>query len=252
MIMTMPKFQIFTPAQIKSLLEGGRILRECLDLVKLMIKPGVKTKDLDEFAEEFILSRGAKPGFKGYRGFPNTLCTSVNEECVHGIPGRRLLKGGDIISVDCGVIYESLYTDASFTSAVGAVTADAKRLIDVTSICLANAVGVIRAGARIGDISAVIEKTAELAGFHPVRALTGHGIGSDLHQFPDIPNFGTSAEGPRIPANTILAVEPIISAGSHDIVTSGDGWTLSTKDGSLCAHFEHTLLVQEQGCEILA
>jgi len=249
----MPSFQIFTSDQIASFRRGGEILRGCLDCVAGMAASGVSTRELDRRAEEYIRSHaGAVPGFKGYHGFPATLCTSVNEETVHGIPGDRRLREGDIISLDCGVLYDGLYTDACVTVAVGAVSPLARGLLVVTEKALRNALGVLRAGARVGDVSAAVERTVRAEGFAPVRALTGHGLGTDLHQFPDIPNFGKAGTGAAFPAHTVVAIEPIISAGSDAIEETGDGWTIRVKDRALTAHFEHTVLVTAEGCEILA
>jgi len=247
-----PKFQIFTDLEIESLRKGGKILRACLDLVEGMIEPGITTKELDQAAEKFITSQGALPGFKGYHSYPATLCTSIDEECVHGIPSERVLNKGEIVSVDCGVLVDGLYTDACFTAPVGKISEEAEKLLVVTKQCLENVVLMLKKGVKGGDISATVQKTAEAAGFHPVRALTGHGLGSTLHQFPDVSNVGEAGTGASFPANTIVAIEPIISAGSDAVAQGSDGWTLSTKDGALCAHFEHTLLVLPQGCEILA
>ncbi len=248
----MSKFQIFTDAEVESLRKGGKILRACLDLIEDMVNPGVTTLELDEAAERFIRDRDATPGFKGYRNFPATLCTSINEQCVHGIPGDRQLEEGDIISVDCGVIFDGLYTDACFTAAVGEINSDAKKLMQVTKICLENVVEMLREGVKVGDISALVQETAEADGFHPVKALTGHGLGKNLHQFPDIPNLGEAGTGPKIPTRTLLAIEPIISAGSDTVEAGDDAWTLSTSDKALCAHFEHTLLILPDGCEVIA
>ena len=248
----MSKFQIFSEQEIDSLRKGGKILRSCLNLVEGMVSPGVTTLELDQAAEKFIRDHGAVPGFEGYRNFPSTLCTSVNEQCVHGIPGEHQLKEGDIISVDCGVIFDGLYTDACFTAAAGEISSDAKKLMSVTKLCLEKVVEKLREGVRVGDISALIQETAEADGFHPVKALTGHGLGKNLHQFPDIPNLGDAGTGPKIPAGTLLAIEPIISAGSDSVEAGEDAWTLSTSDKALCAHFEHTLLVLEGGCDVIA
>ncbi|MBU0458321.1 type I methionyl aminopeptidase [Patescibacteria group bacterium] len=248
----MSKFQIFSDEQIESLRRGGKILRATLDLVEGMIKPGITTAELDKAAEELIVSSGGKPGFKGYHNFPKTLCTSINEECVHGIPSDRVLEDGQIISVDCGVVVDGLYTDACFTAAVGNISIEARKLMDVTKNCLRNVVEILREGVKVGDISAMVQQTAEEEGFHPVRSLSGHGLGTTLHQFPDIPNIGEKGTGATLPVNTIIAVEPIISAGSDAVEQSQDGWTLSTKDKALCAHYEHTLLVLADGCEVLA
>ncbi|MCF7844260.1 MAG: type I methionyl aminopeptidase [Kiritimatiellales bacterium] len=248
----MSQFQIFSEQEIESLKIGGKILRACLDMLEAMVEPGITTKDLDSEAEKFIIAQGGRPGFKGYHNFPATLCTSVNEESVHGIPSNRVLNDGDIVSVDCGVIIDNLYTDACFTAAVGNISDEAQKLMDVTKQCLENVVKLLKKGVRTGDISAIVQKTAEDAGFHPVRSLTGHGLGTNLHQFPDIPNVGEAGTGPRLPENTLIAVEPIISAGSDAVVPTEDDWTLVIKDHALCAHFEHTLLIGETGCKVIA
>jgi len=245
-------FQIFTEKEIAALREGGKILRECLQRVAGMVRPGVKTVTLDQEAQRFILSHsGALPGFKGYHGYPATLCTSVNDECVHGIPSERILKEGDIVSLDCGVLYHNLYTDACVTVAVGNVAPQARSLMEKTSQALASAISAARAGAKVGDLSAVIEEMAKSGGFTPVRFLTGHGLGSNLHQFPDIPNSGKAGTGPILPVSTIIAVEPIICAGNGAISEKDDGWTIVTDDGSIWATEEHTLLILPTGCEIL-
>jgi methionyl aminopeptidase len=248
----MSRFQIFGDEEIAALRTGGKILRECLDHIASLIEPGITTGELDRIAEEFIRARDGLPGFKGYHNYPATLCTSLNEECVHGIPGERKLQEGDIISVDCGVIYAGLYTDACFTAPVGTVSSEAQKLLTVTQQCLKNVVDLVRVGVRVGDISALVQKTAEAEGFHPVRSLTGHGLGKTLHQFPDIPNLGQAGTGAILPLHTLIAVEPIISAGSDAVISGDDGWTLSTKDSALCAHFEHTLFVEEEGCVVIA
>lgn len=249
----MSTFQIFTPVEIASMRRGGSILHACLKHVSSLALPGVTTKELDIAAEEFIRSYGdALPAFKGYHGFPATLCTSVNDECVHGIPGKRVLKDGDIVSLDCGVLYDSLYTDACVTVGVGHVDPHAEVLLQITEEALIRAVRAVRAGIRVGDISAAIEETVTAKGFVPIKPLTGHGVGYSLHQFPDVPNFTRSDLGPRIPEHTALAIEPIISMGKKDGVKEGeDGWTLKTQDGAFSAHFEHTVLVTGIGCEVL-
>ena len=249
----MPQFQIFSDEQIESLRKGGKILRDCLNFVSKMVKPGVMTKDLDEAAQMFIRDRGGVPGFKGYQGYPATLCTSVNEECVHGIPGDRVLNEGDIVAIDCGVLFDDLYTDACVTVPVGKISSDAQKLLDVTQEALKKALTVLKAGVHVGDISSTVQQTVESEGFTVIRALTGHGLGSTLHQFPDVPNFGKAGKGPEIPAKTILAIEPITSVGkSSSVLETGDGWTLVTKDRALSAHFEHTVLVMDDNCEIIA
>ena len=248
----MPQFQTFDERQIQSLRRGGKILRECLEHVSQLVEPGISTKVLDQAAEKFIRQSGGIPGFKGYKGYPATLCTSVNEECVHGLPGDRILNEGDILSLDCGVLMDNLYTDACMTVPVGQVTPNALNLMQHAKDALAAALRVIRAGIHIGDISATVQKVVEEGGYTVLRALTGHGLGTNLHQYPDVPNFGVSGKGPTIPLHTILAIEPIVSAGkSSGIKEGGDGWTLKTTDGALSAHMEHTVLVEEGGCEIL-
>lgn len=249
----MSDIQILTEAEQKSVRHGGKILRDCLDYVAALVKPGVSTCVLDERAEEFIRSHeGATPAFKGYKGYPAAICTSVNEQCVHGIPSDRELAEGDIIAIDCGVLFDDLYTDACLTVPVGRVSDEAERLLNATKQALDAAVKMIRQNTKVGDISATVQRVVERAGFRPVRSLTGHGLGRTLHQFPDIPNLGTAGTGVVIPMDALIAVEPIVSAGSDEIVESGDGWTLSIRDSALSAHFEHTVLVQAEHCEIIA
>lgn len=248
----MAKFQLFDGRQIASLRTGGKILRDCLAMLREKVTPGVTTKALDDLAESFIRDHDGIPAFKGYHGFPATLCTSVNEVCVHGIPGSRALLDGDIVSLDCGVIFDGLYTDSCITVGVGSVSSDAQTLMDVTERALENAIAIVRAGIKVGDISGTIQETVEAEGCTPVEALTGHGVGTELHQFPDIPNRGRKRTGPVIPAGTALAIEPIITLGKGRIRQEDDGWTINVADGSLAAHVEHTVLVTEDGCEILA
>ena len=249
----MSDIQILTEEEIESVRCGGKILRGCLDHVASLVEPGVTTAFLDEKAEEFITSHeGATPAFKGYQNYPSTLCTSINEACVHGIPSDRELNEGDIVALDCGVLLDDLYTDACTTVAVGNISEDAQRLLDVTQKALDSALAIIRKNTKVGDVSSTIQAIVEKEGFHPVRSLTGHGLGKTLHQFPDIPNLGTADTGAELPIGTLIAIEPIVSAGSDEIKESGDGWTLSIKDGALSAHFEHTVLVQAENCEIIA
>ncbi len=248
----MSSFQIFSPAEIESLRQGGKILRGALELVAKRVRPGVTTGELDRLAEEYILSQGARPAFKGYNGFTGTLCTSINEEAVHGIPGDRELAEGDIVSLDCGVVFDGLYTDACVTVAVGEVDRRKRELIQATEEALAAACAILRAGVRVGDISATIQEHVERAGFRCIPVLTGHGLGKTLHQFPDVPNVGKGGAGPVLPERTIIAIEPITCAGKGDVRDAGDGWTLVTKDSTPAAHAEHTVLILAEGCEILA
>lgn len=249
----MSGFQIFDPGQIDSLRKAGKALRECLQHTGASVKAGMTTKDLDIIAEKFIRAHGGTPAFLGYHGFTGTLCTSINDECVHGIPSKdRVLKEGDIVSLDCGVIVDNLYTDACITVPVGRVPKETLQFLDTTKQALEAACAQVRPGAQIGDISATVQETVEGGGYKCVRALTGHGLGDSLHQFPDIPNVGEHGTGPVLPAWTLIAIEPITSMGTANIREGDDGWTICTGDGALSAHFEHTVLVTEDGYEIIA
>jgi methionyl aminopeptidase len=251
---SMSQFQLFTAHEIENLRTGGGILAACLQEVAKHVTPGISTGELDAIAEEFICShKGAMPAFKGYNGFPKTLCTSINEECVHGIPSEtRYLEEGDIVALDGGVIYGGLYTDACITVPVGTISQEVTRFLSVSKDALENACALIKPGTHIGDISAMIEDTVVRGGYRCMKALTGHGLGTTLHQFPDVPNVGRRGTGPVLPAHTIIAIEPITSMGTDDIREGDDGWTITTRDGSFSAHFEHTVLVTEDGYEILA
>jgi len=243
---------------LKSLQEIEKIQKACLiaadilEGVQEQIKPGVTTLFLDEFAEKVILSIGARPAFKGYRGYPRTLCTSVNEQVVHGIPSKDVvLKSGDIISVDVGTIVEGFYGDAARTFPVGTVTHEAERLIRTTEEALLRGITAARAENRLYDISSAIQGYAESQGFSVVREFVGHGIGRSLHEDPQVPNFGTKGQGPRLKEGMVLAIEPMINAGSSVTVVKEDGWTAVTEDGSLSAHFEHTIAIMPDGPRIL-
>jgi methionyl aminopeptidase len=248
----MSSFQIFTLKEIEHLRAAGAILRACLEAAAKEVRPGITTGELDRFAEGFIVARGGRPAFQGYHGFPATLCTSVNDECVHGIPGKRVLHDGDIVSLDCGVIVGGLYTDACVTVPVGAVSADVETFLAKSKAALEAACAIVKPGIRIGDISATVQQEVEGAGYSCVKSLTGHGLGNTLHQYPDIPNVGRAGSGPVVPAHTIIAIEPITAMGQGSIRDADDGWTIATADGSLSAHFEHTVLVTGSGHEILA
>lgn len=248
----MSSCQVYTEEEVALIRKGGAVLRQCLDMIEKEVCIGITTAELDAKAEEFIRSNGGEPGFKGYQGFPATLCTSVNEECVHGIPSERVLKEGDIISIDCGVIFEGLYTDACITVPVGKISKDASHLLDVTKGALAAVIGIAKAGVRVGDLSATIQKYAEDRGCVPVQSLTGHGVGRNLHEFPDIPNIGTMGTGAMIPAGCVIALEPIFTLHDSHVVQRSDGWTLSVRDNGISAHFEHTIVLLDETCEILA
>ncbi|MBP7114027.1 MAG: type I methionyl aminopeptidase [Candidatus Peribacteraceae bacterium] len=246
--------QIFSAEQQESLRKGGAILRECLKHVASLVKPGISTLELDTAAEEFILGKGGVPAFKGYHGFPGTLCTSVNDQVVHGIPSAGpLLKNGDIVSLDGGVILDGLYTDACVTVGVGDIDPKTRSfLAHVSELLEAVIVEVVRAGVQVGDISSYIEKAVRRGGFGVVRTLTGHGLGDTLHQFPDVPNVGKAGTGPKLPVGTMIAIEPIATMGSPEVYTGIDNWTVLTKDTSLACHFEHSVIITEKGCEIIA
>lgn len=243
--------QIFSPEQIASLRKGGKILHDCLRHTAAFVTPGITTGELDTIAEEFIRDRNALPAFKGYRNFPATLCTSVNDVCVHGMPGKEELSEGDIISIDCGVLLDDLYTDSCITVPVGSVSDDTQKLLDATEKALTAGLRTVHAGARTNDISKAVHASLVNDGFDTMRQLTGHGLGETLHQFPEIFNFPQKKNGPKLPANTIIAIEPISTAGSVQVKEDSDGWTLRTTDGALSGHFEHTVLVTEEGCEVL-
>lgn len=231
--------------------DAGRIVAEVLDGIRKNVSPGVKTRELDEYVESYIVSKGAKPAFKGYRGFPASICTSVNEQVVHGIPSGRSLKKGDIISLDVGVNYKGFYGDAAVTLAVGKVSPLARRLVSVTEEALENGLKEVVEGKRLSDLSSAIQNYTESEGFSVVRNFVGHGIGRDLHEDPQIPNYGNPGEGPVLRAGMTLAIEPMINAGGWGVKILKDGWTAVTKDRSLSAHFEHTVAITKNGLNIL-
>jgi len=214
-------------------------------------KPGVTTQRLDEIAEAFVRSEGAQPAFKGYYGYPATICASVNEEVVHGIPGKRVLKDGDIIGIDVGVILDGFYSDAARTFAVGKVDPESQRLIDVTREALVKGIGQAVAGNRLSDISWAVQSFAEKEGFSVVRQYVGHGIGKNLHEEPQVPNFGKPHEGPTLVEGMALAIEPMLNAGTHEVEVLPDGWTVVTKDGKRSGHFEQTIFVGKNKAEIV-
>lgn len=244
---------IKTPEELEVMRQGGCILKETLDAMEREVRPGISTAELDRIAEAVIRAHpGAKPGFKGYHGFPATLCTSVNEEVVHGIPSKdMILEEGDIIGVDCGVLYKGFYTDACRTFLVGEVEPEVRHFVKTTKKALKNALKEVKAGRQVGDISAAIEKTLIGQGYHPVIECTGHGVGKDLHEPPEILNAGDKGTGATLEAGMVLAIEPISCMGKGDVKTAEDGWTVVSADRSLSAHFEHTVLVTENGCEVL-
>lgn len=243
---------------LKSLQEIEKIRRACLivanvlEIIRTKVQAGVTTKELDNFAEQFIRDAGAKPAFKGYRGYPCSLCTSVNEQVVHGIPSQGvMLKQGDIISIDVGAVVDGFYGDAAITVPVGSITNEAERLIRVTEESLFKGIAEARPGNRLYDISAAVQSHVEAHGFSVVREFVGHGIGRSLHEDPQIPNFGDRGGGPRIKTGMVLAIEPMVNAGGCVTRVKEDGWTAVTADGSLSAHFEHTIAVMDDGPLIL-
>ena len=238
--------------EIDAIRAAARIVAKTIEMLRLEVRPGVTTAELDELAEAFIRDHGARPAFKGYRGFPASICPAINEEVVHGIPGARRLVEGDIVGLDVGVEKDGYYGDAAITVAVGAVSEQARRLLEVSREALARGVGQARAGNRVGDISHAIQSFVEDHGYSVVRSLVGHGIGREMHEEPQVPNFGPPERGPRLMAGQVLAIEPMVNAGGPDVVTRPDGWTVVTRDGSLSAHFEHTVAVGPEGPEILS
>ncbi|MFA6588072.1 MAG: type I methionyl aminopeptidase [Patescibacteria group bacterium] len=237
--------------EINALKEGGRILAEVLRKISEVIKPGTKAGELDALAEKLIRKAGAEPAFKGYQDYPATLCVSVNSEVVHGIPGHKIFKNGDIVGLDCGLKYKNLYTDAALTVGVGKISKAAARLIEVTEDSFWQGVKAIKAGVTTGDIGHAIQAYAEANGFNVVRALVGHGVGRQVHEDPKIPNYGAKGMGVKLEAGTIIAVEPMLTEGGYEVATASDHWTVVTADGGLAAHYEHTILVTEKGSEII-
>ncbi len=243
---------------LKSLQEIEKIRKACLivadvlDAIRGLVRPGVTTQALDEFAERFIVAAGAKPAFKGYRGYPKTLCTSVNHEVIHGIPSKAVvLKQGDIIGIDVGTILDGFYGDAAITLPVGTISTEAERLMRVTEESLFRGIAQAQAGNRLYDISHTVQNHVESNGYSVVREFVGHGIGRNLHEDPQIPNFGAPGQGPRLKPGMVLAIEPMVNVGGSATVTQEDNWTAVTADGSLSAHFEHTIAVMPDGPWIL-
>ena len=238
--------------EIEKARASNRIVAEVLSVLREKVKPGLTTMELDKIAESITEKRGAKPAFKGYRGYPFSLCTSVNEEVVHGMPSNRVLMEGDIIGLDFGVYYQGLYGDSAVTLPVGRVDDQATRLMQVTEQSLYMAINQACAGNRLGDISATVQETAESSGYSVVRDFVGHGIGNSLHEDPQIPNFGKKGRGIELKRGMILAIEPMINAGKYRVKILSDGWTVVTADGSLSAHFEHSVAITDNGPEILS
>ncbi len=232
--------------------EACRISAGALDLIGRAVEPGVTTAELDRIAEQYILSEGGTPNFKNYQGYPATACISINHEVIHGIPNKnRVLKAGDIVSVDLGAKFGGYHGDNAATFAVGDINPKAKRLIDTTRQSLYEGIKMARAGGRIGDISYAIQQYVEARGYSVVRDFVGHGIGTNLHEAPEVPNFGSLGRGIRLLPGMTIAIEPMVNAGKPDVKVMPDGWTVLTKDGSLSAHFEHTVAITSEGPQIM-
>ncbi|MDQ6891419.1 MAG: type I methionyl aminopeptidase [Acidobacteriota bacterium] len=231
--------------------DASRVVLETLDIVELAVVPGVTTEELDRIAEEEIRRRGAKPAFVGYRGYPKTLCTSVNDEVVHGIPGRRVLKEGDVVGVDCGAVVAGYYGDASRTMAVGSISPDRAKLLEVTRQGLAAGIAAANPGSRVSDIGAAVEAVAIPHGYGVVRDFVGHGVGTALHEEPQIPNYGPGGRGSLLRAGMVIAIEPMFNLGRAEVSTDKDGWTVRTRDGSVSAHFENTVAIGAKGAVVL-
>ncbi|RIX47865.1 type I methionyl aminopeptidase [Paenibacillus nanensis] len=238
-------------SELRLMREAGRIVAETHRLMAQAVRPGITTGELDEIADKYIRSQGATPSFKGYNGFPSSICASVNDELVHGFPGSRKLNEGDIISIDIGAQYEGYHGDSAWTYAVGTVTPEVQKLLDVTEESLYAGLALVKPDVRLYTISHAIQKVIEAAGFSVVREYVGHGIGAELHEEPQIPNYGIPDRGPRLKPGMVLAIEPMVNIGKRYVRTLEDNWTVVTQDGSWCAHFEHTVAVTEDGFEIL-
>ena len=241
-----------TGRELKIMREACRISAGALKLVGSAVEPGVTTAELDRLAEEYIRSEGAVPNFKNYEGYPATACISINNEVIHGIPSKsRKIVSGDIVSVDLGAMFEGYHGDNAATFACGDVSPEAKRLMDTTRESLYEGIKAARVGGRIGDISSAVQQYVEARGFSVVRQFVGHGIGTKLHEAPEVPNFGTAGRGIRLMPGMTLAIEPMVNAGAFDVKILSDGWTVLTRDGSLSAHFEHTIVITPDGPQIM-
>ena len=238
-------------AEIETMARAGVVVAGTLALVEEHLRPGVTTSELDALAEEFIRSHGGEPTFKGYKGYPAATCLSPNSMVVHGIPGKVRLEDGDILSVDVGVTLDGFVADSAWTYAVGHIDDETQRLLDVCEAALQAGIGEARVGNQIGDISEAVQKVTEAAGFSVIRSLVGHGVGRSMHEDPQVPNFVSSYRGPELREGMTIAIEPMITAGGPDVYVHDDDWSISTSDGSLAAHFEHTVAVTTAGPRIL-
>ena len=240
-----------TSEEIEVMRKAGKIVAETLDMVGQELKPGMTTGRLDQMVEEFIRSKDAIPAFKNYQGFPGSACISIDEEVVHGIPGAREIREGEIVSVDVGSIYEGFYGDSARTFAVGEVSPEKARLMNITEKCLQAGIDKVKNGNKLGQISAAVQQVAEESGYGVVRQLVGHGIGRQMHEEPQVPKFGSPDDGPVLKIGMVLAIEPMINMGTYDVKTMPDGWTFVTADGMPSAHYEHTVAITDDGPDIL-
>lgn len=241
-----------TPVEIEKMRQSGAILRQVHRAVGAAVRPGATTMDLEHVAAAKIQELGAKAAFKGYNNYPACLCTSVNHEVIHGIPStKKVLQEGDIVSVDCGVVLDGYYSDAAETYPVGELSASTRKLLDVTKASLERAIQAVHAGATVGDIGATVQELCESEGYGVVRDFVGHGIGKSMHEDPQVPNFGRRGKGTKLKVGMVLAIEPMINAGSAEVKVLQDGWTAVTVDGSMSAHFEHTVAVTKDGPLVL-
>ena len=237
--------------EIMLMKDAGKILAETLELLRENIKAGISTKQLDKIAHEYIRKQNAVPSFLNYNGYPASVCVSLNNEIVHGIPGKRILRDGDIVSIDVGVCYKGYHADAARTYGVGEISPEAARLVEVTKQSFYEGIKHAKEGNRLGDISNAIQMFVEENGYSVVRDLVGHGIGANLHEAPDVPNFGTAGRGIRLQKGMTLAIEPMVNIGGHETRTLKDGWTCVTKDNTLSAHYENTIIITDDECEII-
>jgi len=237
--------------EIEKLRRVNQLVAQVLAELRQLAAPGVTTEAIDELAERLVRAEGAEPAFKGYHGYPATVCVSANEQVVHGIPSKRRLVEGDILSIDMGAKLDGFFGDSAVTVPIGKISPDASRLLRVTEEALVRGIDAVKPGARVSDIGAAVQGHVEASGFSVVREFVGHGIGTALHEEPQIANYGPAGSGPRLAEGMVLAIEPMVNAGKAAVKVLSDGWTAVTKDGSLSAHFEHTVVVTKEGCEIL-
>lgn len=240
-----------TKDEVEIMRRAGRVVARTLDMVGEEIRPGMTTLELDALVEDFIRSEGAVPAFKGYQGFPGSACVSIDDEVVHGIPGSREIKEGDIVSVDVGSIVDGFHGDSARTFAVGETSEQKRQLMDCTLKSLMSAIDKARNGNRLGEVSAAVQKIVEDQGYGVVRRLVGHGIGRDLWEEPQVPNFGSASDGPSLKTGMVIAIEPMVNVGTYEVKTLSDGWTTVTADGQPSAHFEHTVAITDNGPDIL-